>query len=428
MDSDNSKAAMPDTVVVGAGQAGLAASYWLSREGVEHAVLDQRATLGGGWLDRWDGFYLNTPNFSLQLPGMPYDGPAPDAFMSRDEVIAYIRRYARASGAPVRTGTRVTRVGPSTAGFRIETDQGAWAARNVVLATGAFQKPKIPPVSAAIPKHVLQLHTNDYRSPARLPDGAVLVVGTGQSGGQIAEELCQAGRDVHLAVSTCPEAPRRYRGQDLVYWLMQVGMHGAEVGVSFPAPPPAGRFACNPLLTGAHGGRDIHLRDLARQGITLHGRLEAAEDGVLLFSDDFPERLRMVEAGFGQRLQPVIDAYIAAARIDAPPPGPPRGEEPLPEAPARLDLKAGNVSCIIWATGFKLDFSLLDFPVVDEWGYPRHRAGVTEQPGLYVVGLPWLTGQPSSLLSGVGRDAADIARHLAAHTAQSGNPPGTIPV
>jgi putative flavoprotein involved in K+ transport len=290
-------------------------------------------------------------------------------------------------------------------------------ARNVVLATGAYQKPKVPPPAGTIPEHVLQFHSNDYRNPARLPDGAVLVMGTGQSGGQIAEELSESGRDVHLAVSTCPEAPRRYRGRDLVYWLMEVGMHGAEHGVSFQTPPPAGRFACNPLLTGAHGGRDIHLRDLARQRVTLHGRLEAAEDDLLLFSDDFAQRLRLVETGFSQRFQPVIDAYITAADIDAPPPDPPRDEDWEPVAPTRLNLAAENVSSIIWATGYKLDFSFLDFPVLDEWNYPRQNRGVTEQTGLYVIGLPWLTGQHSSLLSGVGRDAAHIARHIAARTA-----------
>lgn len=209
-----------NTLIVGAGQAGLATSYWLSRAGVEHQLLERRETLGGAWQDRWDAFCLNTPNFSLALPGMPYDGPAPEAFMPRDDMIGYLRRYAERIGAPVRTGADVTRIAPAEGGgFNVATSQGSWRARNVVLATGGYQTPKIPALSAQLPSHLLQLHTDSYRNPGQLPGGAVLIVGTGQSGGQIAEELLAVGREIHLAVSTCPEAPRRYRGQDLLYWI-----------------------------------------------------------------------------------------------------------------------------------------------------------------------------------------------------------------
>ncbi len=324
MDTSRAIPAEVNTLVVGGGQAGLAMSYWLGRAGVEHQVLERRASLGGGWQDRWDAFCLNTPNLSLALPGMPYAGPDPDAFMPRDDVVDYFRQYARTIGAPVRTDTDVTRIAAADGGaFDVETSQGAWRARNVVLATGGFQKAKIPPLSAQLPGHIVQLHTDDYRNPGQLPAGAVLIVGTGQSGGQIAEELLAAGREVHLAVSTCPEAPRRYRGRDIFDWLMQLGMHGHEYGFNAPTPEqlpsPALRFACNPLLTGADGGHDIHLRDLGRRGVRLHGHLEAADDGVLTFTDDLPQRLARVESGFGQRMGPMLDAFIAAAGIDAPP-------------------------------------------------------------------------------------------------------------
>lgn len=415
-------AADVDTLVVGAGQAGLATSYWLGRAGVEHQLLERRPSLGGAWQDRWDAFVLNTPNFSLALPGMPYDGPEPEAFMPRADVVDYMRKYAEAVGAPVRTDTDVTRIASgngngSGSGFSVETNRGGWRARNVVLATGGYQIPKIPAMASRLPGHILQLHTDSYRNPDQLPGGAVLIVGTGQSGGQIAEELLAAGREIHLAVSACPEAPRRYRGQDILYWLMLLAEHGPKYGLNAltvgQLPSPAARFACNPLVSGADGGHDIHLRDLGRRGVRLHGHLEAADDGELVFSDDLPERLAAVEAGFGQRLQPAIDAYIAAAGISAPAAEPPRADDWLPDGPARVNLAAENITSVIWATGYRLDFSILDIPVLDEWNYPRHSRGVTDHPGLYAVGLPWLTSHGSSIFAGVGRDAKYVADHIA---------------
>ncbi|MBP1234570.1 putative flavoprotein involved in K+ transport [Arthrobacter sp. PvP102] len=408
-----------DTLIVGAGQAGLATSYWLSRAGVEHRLLERRAALGGAWQDRWDAFCLNTPNFSLALPGRPYDGPEPDAFMPRDELIGYFRQYAASIGAPVRTGADVTRIAPAEdGGFIVETTEGVRRARNVVLATGGYQKPKIPALSARFPGHVLQLHTDSYRNPEQLPDGAVMIVGTGQSGGQIAEELLAVGREIHLAVSSCPEAPRRYRGQDLLFWMMHLAEHGPQYGLNGltvgQLPSPAARFMCNPLVSGSAGGHDIHLRDLGRKGVRLHGHLEAADDGELTFSDDLPERLGVVERTFHQRMRPMFDAYIAAAGMTAPDADPPRKDDWLPSEPARLNLEAADITSVIWATGYRLDFGILDIPVLDEWNYPRHQRGVTEHPGLYAVGLPWLTGHGSSIVAGVGRDAKYIAEHIAA--------------
>ena len=413
-----------NTLVIGGGQAGLSMSYWLSNAGIEHRVLERRSTLGGAWQDRWDAFCLNTPNFSLQLPGMPYAGSSPEAFMSREDVVTHLRRYAQTFDSPVDTDTDVTRITPVDGGFTVETSNGTLHAQNVVLATGAYQKPKIPAVAPDVPANIQQLHTNDYRNPRQLADGAVLVVGTGQSGGQIAEELHAAGREVHLAVSACPEAPRRYRGRDLFYWLVQVGVHGSEYGVPpvgvEQLPSPAARFACNPLVSGANGGHDIHLRSLGRRGVHLHGHLEAIHGNELVFTDDLAERLTAVESGFGQRMQPVIDAYITAAGINAPPYEPSPLDEWAPGGPARLDLGEAGIGSIIWATGFQLDFGFLDIPVLDPWNYPRHIRGITEYDGLYAVGLPWLTGQSSALLTGVGRDAAYIAQHIAArHTADA---------
>ncbi|WP_426302449.1 flavin-containing monooxygenase [Arthrobacter sp. R-11] len=409
----NSETQQTDTLIVGAGQAGLALSYWLSRAGVEHVLLDRRPELGGAWQDRWDGFYLNTPNFSIDLPGMPYDGPEPEGFMPRDEVVTLFRHYAQAIGAPVRSGADVTRISPANGGFGVETSEGTWRARKVVLATGAYQVPKVPPLAAAIPGRIFQLHSHEYRNPGQLPDGEVLIVGTAQSGGQIAEELHSAGRQVHLAVSSCPEAPRRYRGHDILHWILNLGIHGPEYGLNAfrteQLPSPAARFACNPLLSGTDGGHAIHLRDLGRQGMRLHGHLDGVDDGELVFTDDFPERLVSVEAGFGQRLQPLFDAYISAAGISAPPAEPARVDDWLPASSPRLNLASENITTVLWATGYKLDLGIVDIPVLDEWDYPRHSRGVTEYPGLFAVGLPWLSGHYSSILGGVGLDAEYLA-------------------
>ncbi len=411
-----------NTLVIGAGQAGLATSYWLARHGVEHQLLERRDALGGAWQDRWDSFYLNTPNYAFMLPGLTYDGPEPEAFLPRDAVIGLFRDYAQRIAAPVRLGTDATRITTSAGGFTVETTTGSLAAANVVLANGAFQRTRIPPSAAALPRHVVQLHSHDYRNPQQLPDGAVLVVGTGQSGGQITEDLLDAGREVHLSASACPEAPRRYRGQDIFHWLLQVNVHGPEYGINglqaAQLPSPAARFMCNPLLSGNDGGHSIRLRGLGRRGVRLHGRFEGTDDGVLVFSDDLPERLAAVEAGFGNRLKLMADAYIEAAGIDAPP-AEPRPDDPwLPaESGARLDLAAENVTSVIWATGYGLDYSFLDIPVLDEWNYPRHTRGVTEVPGLYAVGLPWLTRHLSATLALVSDDAKYVAEHLAARPA-----------
>ena len=406
------------TVVVGAGQAGLATSYWLAQRGVEHVVLERRDALGGAWQDRWDSFYLNTPNFSVTAPGKSYEGTEPDDFISRDATIDFFRRYAQHINAPVQLRTEVTRISPTDTGFTVETGQGSWSARNVVLASGAFQRPRMP-AAVGISPAVLQMHSHEYRNPAQLPDGAVLVVGTGQSGGQITEDLLDAGRTVHLSVSSCPEAPRRYRGQDIFHWIMAVNIHGPEYGINalqvHGLPSPAGRFMCNPLLSGNGGGHSVHLRGLGRRGVRLHGRFEGVDAGALVFTDDLPQRLALVEAGFRQRLGMLSDAYIRAAGLDAPEADVPEEDPWLPtDTGARLDLAAEGITSVIWCTGYGLDFAMLDLPLLDEWGYPRHAKGVTERPGVYAVGLPWLTRHISATLVGVGPDAEHVSEHLAA--------------
>ncbi len=406
-----------DTVVVGAGQAGLATSHWLSQAGIEHVLLDRRHELGGAWHDRWDSFTLVAPNFTLILPGMPYDGPDPDAFMARDDVVKYVQAYAAHVGAPVRLGTTVTRLTASGDRFELDTDRGGYQARNVVLATGPYSRPLVPEAAGGMSGEIQQLHSHEYRRPAQLAPGGVLVVGSAQSGAQIAEELLEAGRQVHLAVSRCPRAPRRYRGKDLVHWLMQAFLHGDEVGVHFPTvadlPSPAARFGCDPVLTGKDGGHDIDLRGFARQGMRLYGGFDSADGTEVRFSDDLAERLTVVDTGFDEEFKPLFDAYIEAAGIDAPADDRPPYDDYLPPTSTALDLAEAGIGSVVWATGYRADFSWVDLPVFDEWGYPRHVRGVTEHPGLYAVGLRWLHSEPSSVFAGVGADAQHIVNHLA---------------
>jgi putative flavoprotein involved in K+ transport len=405
-----------DTLVIGGGQAGLATSYWLSQAGVDHLVVDSRAQLGGAWHDRWDSFHLVAPKFCLLLPGMPYDGPNPDAFMPRREVIQYVQAYAEFSSAPVRLGCKIDRLSAVGDEFEAVSEHATFVAREVVLATGPYQRPKTPELGRRLGAHIDQLHSHDYRNPAQLAPGGVLVVGTGQSGTQIAEELFDAGRDVHLAVSMCFSVPRRYRGRDVIWWLLNSYQNRERFGLPFPMvkdlPTPAARFACNPHCSGVNGGHDIDLRQFARRGIHLYGRLEAANGTLLSFSDDLAERLTFADTQFDEEIRPLFDAYIAAAGVDAPPDDRSEHDHFVPPIVTRLDLDAAGIHSVVWATGYELAFDWVRLPIFDEWGYPKHFRGVTSHPGLYAVGLPWLTSEPSSVFAGIGDDAKYVAEQL----------------
>lgn len=405
-----------DTLVIGGGQAGLSTSYWLKHAGIEHLVLEGRRELGGSWHDRWDGFSLVAPNYTLQLPGMPYSGPEPDAFMPRAGVLSYVQDYARAVNAPLLLGAGVSLLQRANGLFEAHSERGVFLASKVVLATGPYQRPKLPAFAEQLSPHIHQLHSNEYRNPNRLPEGGVLVVGSGQSGAQIAEELLDAGRDVHLAVSKCPAAPRRYRGRDVIWWLYQSFLHGDEVGVHFPTvedlPSPAERFACNPHLSGARGGHDLHLREFARRGMHLYGRLEALDGTRARFSDDLRTRLAYADKQFYEEFAPLFDAYIAASGADATAPEPPPQDDFTPATQSELDLWRAGVKTVLWATGYRLDFGWVKVPIFDEWGYPRHVWGRTEQPGLFAVGLPWLHSEPSSVFAGIGIDTKHVVAEL----------------
>lgn len=403
-----------ETVIIGGGQAGLATSYYLGLQGRENLILDKSAQAGNAWRnDRWDSFCLVTPNWSFRLPGAEYTGPQPDGFMPREEVVACFERYVERFKLPVQYRTEVTSIeyDPEPRLFKINTGQAVLEAANVVVATGLYQTPNIPAYAAEISPSILQLHSGKYRNPNVLPPGAVLVVGSGQSGGQIAEELYQAGRKVYLCTGNAGGAPRRYRGKDIYEWVLLTGFLDRTAD---QLPSPKARFASNPQLSGKNGGHSLNLHQFYRDGVILLGRLQGASHDKIWLSADLKENLAKGDQ-LEAEIVKMVDDYIARSGIEAP-------EETLPvlrdgyEAPElrEIRLAEAGISTVIWAIGYRFDFSLVKLPVFDDYGYPIQKRGITAYPGLYFVGLPWLYRRKSGLLVGFGEDAEFIANDIAA--------------
>jgi putative flavoprotein involved in K+ transport len=334
--------------------------------------------------------------------------------MVRDQIAGRVAAYADRIAAPVALETEVRRLSTRDGGgFQLETSAGSIEANEVVVATGSFHTPRIPAIAADLPRGITQLHSHDYRNEAALPRGAVLVVGSGQSGVQIAEELHEAGRQVFLSVGSAGRAPRRYRGSDFFRWLVALATQGEAYGVPLPTvdtlADPRMRQAGNPQLSGHGGGHDMDLRAFAASGMTLLGRIQAADGSRLELAQDLAANVAWADRFFDERFRPAVDTYIERAGIDAPP------DDRVPVAfeppqPADLDLEAAGISTVLWTTGYRLDYGWIDLPIFDEQGFPRHRRGVSEVPGLYFLGLLWQHTQASATLFGVGLDA----RHLAA--------------
>jgi putative flavoprotein involved in K+ transport len=389
-------------VVVGGGQAGLATSWHLTAQGLDHLVLEADR-VGSEWRNRrWDSFCLVTPNWQCRLPGFPYDGPDPDGFMVRDEIVGYVESYKRSYDVPIVEGVRATRLDH---GFRIATTAGTVTADQVVVATGPYQRPRIPRMAERL--GVTQLHSSQYKNPDQLSPGEILVVGTGQSGCQIAEDLHLAGRTVHLATGSAPRVARFYRGLDVVAWLDRMGYYSK--GIDDFDDVDAVRFRVNHYVTGRDGGRDIDLRQFAREGMRLYGRLVDADQQVLRFADDLRQNLDHADE-VSEGIKDSIDAYIAAERIEAP-------EEPRYRAvweptgtPEPLSLQ--GISTIVWSTGFERDDAWIRVPVFDGRGYPTHRRGVTSVPGLYFIGLPWQHTWGSGRFGGVADDARYVVERI----------------
>lgn len=399
-----------ETIIIGGGQAGLATSYYLTQRGREHIVLEQAAQAGNVWRNqRWDSFTLVTPNWSFRLPGAEYEGTAPDGFLPRTEVVSRFEQYITRYQLPVRYDMGVTAVEPNVAepGYQVKTEQTLFESSNVVIATGLYQQPKLPYISAELSGQITQLHSSQYRNPQALPPGAVLVVGSGQSGCQITEELYQSGRKVYLCTSGVGRAPRRYRGKDVYEWLHLSGF------LDRPAealPSPQAKFAPIPHLSGRDGGHTLNLHQFARDGVTLLGHLDGGRDRTIWFAPDLKENLAKAD-GFETQIVNLIDGYIARTGLTAPLESLPVLRDAYEAAEiTELNLEAAAITCIIWATGYTFDFSLVKLPIFDSDGYPYQKQGVvTDYPGLFFVGLPWLAGQKSGLLLGVGQQAHNIA-------------------
>jgi len=397
------------TLIVGGGQAGLAMSEHLSHAGVSHLILE-RDRIAERWRsERWDKLVANGPAWHDRFPGMTFPDVDPDAFVSKEKVADYFVAYAEQIAAPIRCGVEVKDVQRLVGkpGFRVETSKGVVEAASVVAATGPFQRPVIPPV---IPDDagIMQIHSNAYRNPGQLPEGAVLVVGSGSSGTQIADELSRAGRSVCLSVGPHDRPPRSYRGRDFVWWLGVLGKWDAE------APTP-GTDHVTISVSGAYGGRTIDFRRLAKEGMTLLGLTKSYKDGVLSFAPDLADNLRRGDASYLSLLEEA-DAYVIRNGLDLPEEPDARKAEPDPSCVTdpllELDLAQAGVTSIIWATGFAVDYSWLKVDAFDENGKPRHRRGVSVEPGVYFLGLPWQSRRGSSFIWGVWHDAKHLADHI----------------
>ena len=398
-------------IVIGAGQAGLALSCLLSQAAVEHVVLE-RGHVGETWRGRWDSFCLVTPNWTVQLPEHPYDGDDPDGYMLRDEVVDYLERYAAACAAPVRAGVEVTSLRRGAdGGFELETSDGPLRATTVVVATGAYQRPHRPG-AATLPAIMQQLDTGGYRNPAELAPGAVLIVGSGQSGCQIAEELREAGREVYLACGRAPWTPRRIGDHDLLWWALETGFLD---GPASALPDPSARLFGNILATGRDGGHDLHLRTLQRLGVTLLGHFLGADGQVARFAPDLGNSVAWGDQRHADfmRLVRRLAAERGMPEPEIADPGPVRDD-----APGELELR--RLGAVIFAGGFRPDYaSWVDCPgAFDDLGFPIHHEGAsTAAEGLYFLGTHFLRKRKSSLLVGVGEDAAIVARRIVATAA-----------
>src|SRR5215813_7673563 len=399
-----------DTLIIGGGQAGLAMSHMLSQRGCPNIVVERRRIAERWRTERWDGLRFQFPNWSIQLPDFPFPHADPNAFATSDEVVRYLTAYAKFVGASVRCGVTVQslRRRDSSIGFVAETSEGRIESANVVVATGPYQHPKIPSLLSNNAT-VFQVHASRYRRPEQLPPGAVLVIGSGASGAQIAEELLRAGREVYLSVGQHRRMPRRYRGRDFIWWLSALGLDQTPV-------EKRGPDRSLPLVTGAYGGHTLDFRQLAAQGMRLLGHLKAAHADWLDFAPDLAARLAHGDAAYAGFLD-LVDAHVERNGLNVPREPSARTKRPDPldlsEPLQRLNLRTANIGSVIWATGYGFELGWIDVPVRDErWG-PVHRSGITDVPGMYFIGLQWLSKMVSSFLSGVGDDAARLADHIA---------------
>lgn len=397
-----------DAIIIGGGQAGLAMSCCLNQLDIGHVVLE-RGRIAERWRsERWDSLTLLSPNWHSRLPYWQYEGDKPDAFMTVPEFIRHLEGYAQSFEAPVQCGTTVTAVEWLPDGrYRVSTDKGAWAADNVVIATGFCDRPRVPEFGAALPADVVQIVPSNYRNPAQLPDGGVLVVGASATGLQIADELADAGHNVRLAVGTHVRWPRRYRGKDILHWIDAMGAFAVA------ADPSEERKTPPPQLIGTPQNRNLDLGTLQDKGVCLTGRVVDILGDRIVFGDNLAATVATADAQMAQLLDK-IDAFVGSdgdvgfvSEADRPAPITPN------PAPTEIDLRVEGIHTVVWATGYERRYPWLKIPVLDDRGEIRHVGGVTPVPGLYVLGMRFQRRKDSNLIDGVGRDAEALSQHLA---------------
>jgi putative flavoprotein involved in K+ transport len=408
-----------ETLIIGGGQAGLAMSYMLRQRGCEHLVLERHRIAERWRSERWNGLRFQFPNWSVRLPDFPFPHADPNAFATSREIVNFINAYAAFVAAPIRCGVNVMclRRRDAASGFVAETSEGPIEAANVVVATGPYQRPVIPPLLSG-ERSIFQVHASRYMEPDQLPPGAVLVVGSGASGAQISEELLRAGRRVYLSAGQHRRIPRQYRGRDLIWWLSALGLDQTPV-------EKRGPNRLLPVITGAYGGHTIDFRQFAADGVILLGRLEAAREGAMAFAADLAESLADGDATYAGFLD-MVDAHVEQHGLDMP--ADPTARLALPDPPCLieplrvLNFRAAGIRSVVWATGYSFDFGWIKIPVLDSRGAPIHHRGITEVPGLFFLGLQWLSKMNSSFLNGVGDDARRLADHLVARMAEGKRP------
>jgi putative flavoprotein involved in K+ transport len=398
------------TVIIGAGQSGLAMSRHLTDRSIDHMVLE-RGEVANSWrTERWDSLRLLTPNWQSRLPGYAYQGDDPDGFMSMPEVVRFLQRYAEVSDAPVETGTLVTRVRPLDAGYEVSTNHGAWRCRALVIASGACNIAATPSLSAGLPHEVTSLTPMQYRNPDLLPEGGVMIVGASASGIQLAREIRASGRRVVLSVGEHVRMPRTYRGRDIQWWMDAIG--AMDVRYDAMEDIERARHLPSPQLVGTAERATIDLNSLRTAGVEFVGRLVGLNDGKAHFSGSLANFCALADLKMN-RLLASIDEWVRSGGFEDRFPAPERYQPTVvdPQTKLSLDLSDG-IGTVIWATGYRADYSWLDVPVLDRKGRIRHDGGVIPAPGMYVMGLPFMRRRKSSFIDGAGDDAADLATHL----------------
>ncbi len=406
---------MPDrkhipVAIIGGGQAGLSTSYYLQQNQIDHIIFERHTRFHSWRVNRWDTFCLVTPNWQCRLPNFPYNGDDPNGFMVKDEIVEYLEAFTATFDPPILENVEVTKVKHLSSGlYHIDTSAGNYIADDVIIATGGYDKPIEPNYMANLSADIMQMNSVDYRNPNQIPEGETLIIGTGQSGVQLMEDLHLAGRKVHLAVGPAPRSPRQYRGRDAIDWLYDTGHYSMTIDKH--PDPVAAVSKTNHYMTGRDGGHEIDLRKFALEGVQLYGSVSNMEGDKVSFLPDLTENLDDADASY-LGIRNMIDKHIAENGIVAPTEPPFEKAWVPPVEITQIDARESNITSVIWAIGFRPDYSWIDVDVFDERGKPKYTRGVCDIPGIYFIGLGWLNTWGSGRFLGVDEDSKHLVEQL----------------